>query len=285
MPRATNAVGRNVLRKEGASKTTGAATYIDDLSFPGMLHARTIRSTIPAGEIAATRFNFDSTGFTIVDFRDIPGRNIVALIEDDQPCLAERAIRHFAEPILLLAHEDRETLSAADVQFDYLPSAPVYDAMASPTVFKTIGIDKGRVEDGFALADVIVEGEYRMGHQEQLYIETNGVIAVPGNGVPDDVDGITVYGSMQCPYYVHRALMVLLGLPGDKVRVVQTETGGGFGGKEEYPSMIAGHAALLARKSGRPVKLIYDRVEDMIATTKRHPAIVRHKTGVKRDGT
>ena len=78
--------------------------------------------------------------------------------------------------------------------------------------------------------------------------------------------------------------MVLLGLPDDKVRVVQTETGGGFGGKEEYPSMIAGHAALLARKAGRPVKLIYDRVEDMLATTKRHPAIVRHRTGVTRDG-
>ena len=279
-----HAVGRNVLRKEGASKVSGAAKYIDDLSFPGMLHARTIRSTIPAGEIAAIRFNFDTAGFTIVDFRDVPGRNIVALIEDDQPCLAERLIRHFAEPILLLAHEDRETLLAADVQIDYRETTPVYDPAVSPTVFKKIAIDKGRVEDGFALADVIVEGEYRMGHQEQLYIEPNGVIAVPGNGVGDDVEGITVYGSMQCPYYVHKALMVLLGLPGEKVRVVQTETGGGFGGKEEYPSMIAGHAALLAKKAGRPVKLIYDRVEDMIATTKRHPAIVRHKTGVTRDG-
>src|SRR5438552_1653314 len=89
---------------------------------------------------------------------------------------------------------------------------------------------------------------------------------------------------MQCPYYVHRALKVLLGLPDKKVRVVQTETGGGFGGKEEYPSMIACHAALLARKAHRPVKLVYDRVEDMIATTKRHPAIVRHRTGVTRDG-
>jgi CO/xanthine dehydrogenase Mo-binding subunit len=284
MPRATTAVGRNVLRKEGASKVSGAAKYIDDLWFPNLLHARTIRSTIPAGEIAAIRFNFDTAGFTIVDFRDVPGRNIVALIEDDQPCLAERAIRHFAEPILLLAHEDRETLLAAEVQIDYRQATPLYDYEASPAVFKTIGIEKGNVADGFALADVIIEGEYRMGHQEQLYIETNGVIAVPGNGVPDDRDGITVYGSMQCPYYVHRALMVLMALPGDKVRVVQTETGGGFGGKEEYPSMIAGHAALLAKKSGRPVKLIYDRVEDMIATTKRHPATIRHKTGVTRDG-
>jgi CO/xanthine dehydrogenase Mo-binding subunit len=135
------------------------------------------------------------------------------------------------------------------------------------------------LDAGFAAADEIVDGEYRMGHQEQLYIETNGVIAVPGAG-----GGITVYGSMQCPYYVHRALKVLLGLPDEKVRVIQAETGGGFGGKEEYPSMIAGHAALLALKSGRPVKLIYDRVEDMVATTKRHPAIVRHRTGVTRDG-
>jgi len=284
MPRARPAVGRNVLRKEGASKVTGAAKYIDDLSFSGMLHGRTIRSTIAAGEIAAIRFNFDTNGFTIVDFRDIPGRNIVALIEDDQPCLAEKAIRHVAEPILLLAHEDRETLFAADVQIDYRPSTPTYDYASSPTLFKTIAIQKGRVDEGFARADTIVEGEYRMGHQEQLYIEPNGVIALPGNGVPDDADGITVHGSMQCPYYVHRALMVLLGLPGDKVRVIQSETGGGFGGKEEYPSVIAGHAALLARKSGRPVKLIYDRVEDMVATTKRHPATVRHRTGVTRDG-
>jgi CO/xanthine dehydrogenase Mo-binding subunit len=284
MLRATRAVGRNVIRKDGAAKVTGAARYIDDLSFPGMLYGRTIRSTIPAGEITSIRFNFDIAGFTIVDFRDIPGRNIVALIEDDQPCLAERAVRHVAEPILLLAHADRDTLHAADVQIGYAPSTPIYDPLASPKIFKSIGIEKGRVEDGFALADVIVEGEYRMGHQEQLYIEPNGVIALPGNGVPDDLDGVTVYGSMQCPYYVHRALTVLLAVPDEKVRVVQTETGGGFGGKEEYPSMIAGHAALLARKSGRPVKLIYDRVEDMVATTKRHPAIVRHKTGLTRDG-
>ncbi|HYJ80152.1 MAG TPA: molybdopterin cofactor-binding domain-containing protein, partial [Longimicrobiaceae bacterium] len=93
-----------------------------------------------------------------------------------------------------------------------------------------------------------------------------------------------VYGSIQCPYYVHKALKSLLDLPDDRVRVVQAETGGGFGGKEEYPSVIAGHAALLALKSGRPVKLVYDRTEDMLATTKRHPSIVRHRTGVSRDG-
>src|SRR5882672_890646 len=279
MGRATRAVGRNVLRKEGVEKVTGAARYIDDLTFPDLLHARTIRSTIPAGEIAGIRFNFDTAGFTIADHRDVPGRNIVALIEDDQPALAENTIRHVAEPILLLAHEDRDALLAARVDIVYRETPPSYDPEASPITFKKIAIKKGDIEAGFAAADVIVEGEYRMGHQEQLYIETNGVIAVPG--LHGD---ITVYGSMQCPYYVHKALKVMLGLPDEKVRVIQTETGGGVGGKEEYPSMIACHAALLARKARRPVKLIYDRVEDMLATTKRHPAIIRHRTGVTRDG-
>jgi len=282
--RVRKAVGRNVLRKEGHDKVTGAARYIDDLTFPGLLHARTIRSTIPAGEIARVRFKGDRGGFTLVDHHDIPGRNIVALIDDDQPCLAERTIRHAAEPILLLVHDDREKLLAAEVQIDYRPSTPNYDPETSAVTFKTIAIDKGDLDAGFAAADVIVEGEYRTGHQEQLYIETNGVIAVPGDSVTGADRGITVYGSMQCPYYVHRALMILLGLPAEKVRVIQTETGGGFGGKEEYPSIIAGHAALAALKTGRPVKLVYDRVEDMLATTKRHPSIVRHRTGVTKDG-
>ena len=269
-----------MLRKDGLEKVTGAAKYIDDLSFPGLLYARTIRSTIPSGGIAGVALDFDTAGFTIVDHRDIPGRNIVALIDDDQPCLAERTVRHVAEPVLVLAHSDRRLLAAADVRIDYRPTTPNYDPAASAVSFKSIAIDKGTLDAGFSSADIVIEGEYRVGSQEQLYIEPNGMIAVPA----DDGRGITVYGSMQCPYYVHRALMVLLGFPSDRVRIVQTETGGGFGGKEEYPSIIAGHAALAALKARRPVKLVYDRVEDMIATTKRHPGLIRHRTGVTRDG-
>ena len=125
----------------------------------------------------------------------------------------------------------------------------------------------------------IVEGEYETGAQEQLYIEPNGMLATA-----DPSAGITVWGSMQCPYYVHKALAGLFGLPPEKIRVVQMETGGGFGGKEEYPSIIAGHAALLAWKAGRPVKMIYDRAEDMAATTKRHPSRTRHRTALSADG-
>jgi CO/xanthine dehydrogenase Mo-binding subunit len=253
---------------------------VDDLSFPGMLYGRTIRSTIPKGRVRSIELDFDPEGFTVVDYRDIPGPrcNFVALIEDDQPFLVAEEVNHFAEPILLLAHADRERLMAAEVRVEYDTAEPVLDPESSPTTFKTLRINKGDVEAAMATADRVIEGTYRTGHQEHVYIETNGVIAVPEAG------GMTIHGSMQCPYYVHKAIKALLQLSDERVRVVQTETGGGFGGKEEYPNILAGHAALLARKSGRPVKMVYDRVEDMIATTKRHPSIIRHRTGVMNDG-
>jgi CO/xanthine dehydrogenase Mo-binding subunit len=270
-------VGQSVKRKDGIGKATGAARYADDLSFPGMLWGRTIRSTIPCGRIRSIRLDFDTTGFVICDWRDIPGRNVVALIEDDQPCLVESEVRHVAEPILLLAHEDREKLLAARVEIEYERADPIFNPLRSPRALKRFVIEKGDLERGFAKADLVVEGTYRTGHQEHVYIEPNGVIAVPEGG------RISVHGSMQCPFYVDRALRTILG-DATRVRVIQTETGGGFGGKEEYPSMLAAHASLLALKSGRPVKIVYDRTEDMLATTKRHPSIVKHRTGVTRDG-
>ena len=274
----TRAVGHSVSRKDGIGKATGAARYADDLVFPDLLHARTIRTTIPAGELTGVHLDFDPAGFTVVDHRDIPGENTVALLVNDQPCLVERQIRHVAEPVLLLAHPDRETLRRARVVLEETPETPVFDPLLSSTVFKHILIEKGNLERGFARAGQIIEGTYQTGAQEHVYIEPQGVIAVPEDG------GITVYGSIQCPYYVHKALAVVLGSSVSHIRVIQTETGGGFGGKEEFPSGVACHAALLALKSGRPVKLIYDRAEDMLSTTRRHPSTVRHRTGVTSDG-
>ena len=270
-------VGQSVPRADGRAKASGAALYVDDVSFPGMLYGRTIRSPHAHARILSRRHSLGSD-FTVVDHRDIPGTNVVSLIVDDQPCLADDVVRHVAEPVMLIAHEDREALHLAEVEIEYEPLDPLLDPAKSETVFRSINVVRGDAAAAMAGADVVVEGEYSTGHQEQLYIEPNGVIAVPENG------GITVYGSLQCPYYMHRALKVLLNLPDDKVRIVYMETGGGFGGKEEYPSMLAGHAALLALKSGRPVKMVYDRVEDMWATTKRHPFQMRYRTGVMRDG-
>lgn len=271
------AVGISVPRKDGIGKATGHARYADDLVFPGMLHGRTIRSTIPRGRVRSVHVTGDSPGLIVVDHRDIPGRNVVDLIEQDQPFLVERDVRHVAEPILLLAHEDREVLNAVRVEIDYEELEPLFDPERSEGVLKAIDIVKGDVDAALAGADFIVEGTYRTGHQEHVYIEPNVVVAIP------EQDGVAVFGSLQCPFYVLKALKSLLGASAH-IRVVQTETGGGFGGKEEYPSMIAGHAALLALKSGRPVKILYDRVEDMVATTKRHPSVVRHRTGVMGDG-
>ncbi|HEY1585244.1 MAG TPA: xanthine dehydrogenase family protein molybdopterin-binding subunit, partial [Polyangia bacterium] len=232
---------------------------------------------------------FDWSGFTFVDHGDIaaPGKNVVAMIAEDQPFLAEERVRHQAEPIALVAHADRARLAEglAHVRVRYEAEPATLDFESASKVLKEIAIRRGDVDAVFARPGVrVVEGTYRTGAQEQLYIECNGVIAMPGAADPDD-GGFTVYGSMQCPYYVVRALCTLTGLPREKVRVVQTTTGGGFGGKEEYPSIIAGHALLLARKAGRAVKMVYERHEDLVATTKRHPSIVRHRTAVAKDGT
>lgn len=288
------AVGSSVHRIEGRDKVTGAARYVDDLVVPGVLHGRTVRSTIARGRIMRITMDpaFDWSGVTVADYHDIPGENVVHLIADDQPLLAELEVHHWDEPILLLAHEKAERAEAAvrAVKIDYAPLDPVLtidESLAKKAlvygddnVFKEIVIERGDLEHGFAAADLILEGEYRCGHQEQLYIENNGMLA---ERTADG--GLHVRGSLQCPYYVHRAMERIFRLPSEKVRVTQTVTGGGFGGKEEYPSMIGGHAALLAWKSGRPVKIVYDRLEDLAATTKRHPARIRVRTGVKRDGT
>jgi CO/xanthine dehydrogenase Mo-binding subunit len=286
-------IGKSVPRKEGREKVTGSARYVDDLTFPGMLHGVTVRSSIARGKILDIRFGegIPWSEFTIVTAKDIPGKNCIALLIEDQPCLADQFVNHPEEAIVLLAHPDKylleEARRAVHIEFEPLPSVfTVEDSLSrkeiiwgEDNIFKSYRVEKGDVASAWSCAEFIVEGEYETGAQEQLYIEPQGMIASANS-----TDGVTVWGSLQCPYYIHKALVRLFGLPKEKVRVVQTETGGGFGGKEEYPSMIAAHAALLALKSGKPVKMIYDRAEDMAATTKRHPSRTRHRTGVTRDG-
>ncbi len=289
----TRVIGKSVPRKEGREKVTGSARYVDDLSFPGMLHGVTVRSPAARGRIRAIHFaeSIPWHEFTVVTAKDIPGKNCIALLIDDQPCLAAEFVNHPEEPVVLLAHHDKylleEARRAVRIEIEPLPAIfSIEDSLAhkeiiwgADNIFKSFCVEKGDVDSAWAGAGFVVEGSYETGAQEQLYIEPQGMIAQV-----NEADGVTVWGSLQCPHYVHKALMILFGLPRERVRVVQTETGGGFGGKEEYPSMIAAHAALLARKSGRPVKIIYDRAEDMLATTKRHPSRTRHRTAVTRDG-
>jgi CO/xanthine dehydrogenase Mo-binding subunit len=286
-------VGRSIPRREGGDKVTGRARYTDDLVVPGAWYGRTIRSTIACGTIRSISLDsaFDWSRLVVVTADDIPGENVVHLIRDDQPVLAHEggAIRHKEEPILLLAAADRTILeeAAQHIRIEYDPAEPVFELDKATEVYATLEITKGDVAAGAADGEVVVERSFRVGLQEQLYIEPQGFIAIPyrEHGAGSREPGITVIGSLQCPYYVHRALKRALKLTNEEAVVIQAETGGGFGGKEEYPSMVAIHAALLARKAGRPVRLIYDRHEDLAATTKRHPGVITHRTTVKQDGT
>lgn len=280
-------VGSRIPRLDGHAKTTGQALYVDDITLPGMLHGWTVRSTVPRGILKGITLDpaFDWSDIVVVTAEDIEaggGENVVHLMIDDQACLVSDRINHKEEPIALVAAPTRERAHAAarHVICDVEPLTPNFDMLQSETSAKDLHMANGDLEAAFARADRIFENTYSTGEQEQLYIEVQGMIAEPR---PDG--GITVRGSLQCPYYVHRALKRLLGVGDEQVSVVQTVTGGGFGGKEEYPSMLAGHAALLARKSGRPVKIVYERDEDLRATTKRHASIVRMRTGVRHDGT
>ncbi|MEE9295881.1 MAG: xanthine dehydrogenase family protein molybdopterin-binding subunit [Phycisphaerae bacterium] len=276
---------------DGLAKLRGSSLYVDDMAVEGVLHGATIRSHVARGKITGIRFDpsiaWDE--YVIVDHRDIPGPNEVVFIEKDQPALAAEEVRHKFEPILLIAHRSpsalRRAKDAITVDIEPLPAvtsphqslAPELIQYGTDNVFKKINIEKGDVPS-FDNAPHVIEGFYETGLQEHIYLENQGMLAHCENG------RLVIHGGMQCPYFVLDAMTHLFSRPAEAFRIVQTEIGGGFGGKEDYPSIIAIHAALLAEKAGRPVKIIYDRQEDMAATTKRHPSRVRHRTAVDNDG-
>ncbi|MBT3236550.1 MAG: xanthine dehydrogenase family protein [Bdellovibrionales bacterium] len=283
------------MRREGLAKIRGETKYIDDQSWPHqVIFGMAIRSPVARGTLTAIEFDqqIDWSDFCIVTPQDIPGKNRIKMIEDDWPYLAEDQINHYGEPILLLAHPDRQQLQrgAAHITLQIDPLPPVLTIEESLSeqeiiwqkgnTFKSYQIKRGTTESIFSSGDYqIFEQEYRTGAQEQLYLEPNGVVATF-----DPELGVTIYGSLQCPYYVDGAMATLLNLEKDKVRIVQSPTGGGFGGKEDYPSILAGHAALLALHSKQAVKMIYDRKEDMAVTTKRHPSRTKIKSAHDKDG-
>jgi CO/xanthine dehydrogenase Mo-binding subunit len=292
-------VGASVPRVDGVAKVTGRARYLDDLDAPGAWHGATVRSKIAHGVLEAIELDpaFDWSAVTMVTAADIPGKNAIVLIEDDQPALVPVGgrIMHVDEPVALVAAPTRALAAAAAraVKLRVAPRPPVLsvDAALAATaklygddnVFKQFLIRKGHATDAeldaaFAGAAQIIEGTYATSPQEQMYIEPQAMMAEWRDG------RCHIVGSMQCPYYVHKAMKPLLGCDDGGVVIAQSVTGGGFGGKEEYPSMLAAHVALLARKAGRPVKIVYDRDEDIAATTKRHPCRTHHRLAVNAAG-
>ena len=279
---------------DGASKVRGAAIYVDDMVVPGALHGATVRSAVARGRLRGIRRDpaFDWSGVFVATHADVP-HNTVALIESDQPILAKDEIRHCYEPVALVACEDpiRLQQAVAAITLDVEPLPPVLtldEALAGTTIISGADNVQKRyviaheltdpIEAILARCDVVLSGRYRAHHQEQLYIEPQGMIAWW------DSAGVHVTGSLQCPYYVHKAIKHAFELDEANVHITQAVTGGGFGGKEEYPSVIGAHAALLAKVAGRPVRMIYGRKEDIEATTKRHPARIDLRTGCTKDG-
>ena len=294
------AVGRNLPRQEAERKIKGEAKYVDDIPMEDCLYGRTVRSPEPRGKIKDIKFESGVPWeeFVIVLPEDIPGENIVHLIHNEMPFLAEDEVKYKGEPVALIAHEDEimveKALKHVEVKIEKEEAMfTIEEALRKdniqyqgglktdePNVFAAYEIDDGDMSIGWKNADVIVEETYETAAQEHLYIETNGLIAQA-----DPEGQIFVEGSMQCPYYIQEAMIHLFDSEPEDVQILQHETGGAFGGKEDFPSLLAGHVALLSwHADGKPVKMIYDREEDMLASTKRHPSQTEIKAGFKEDG-
>ncbi len=288
-------IGKRAVRREAQVRAGGAGLFADDIKIYGMLHAAVVRSPVARGEIIGLESRSASrlTGFEgIFTYKDIPGRNSVPIVIDDQPCLAPGRVNYIGEPVAIVVARSRETArkAAGMVKVVCRELPPLLDPLTArnhrkihlfgdDNIFKHMKIRRGDVDRAFGLCDVIIENEYRTPFQEHAYIEPQAMIAVPN---PDGT--IDISGSMQCPFYVRKAVTTVLGLKDSAVRVVQCATGGAFGGKEDVPSLVACQAALGAWLLKRPVKIVYDRTEDMICTSKRHPSIVRYKSGASSDG-
>ena len=288
-------VGKRIKRVDALKKVKGEALFADDLRFEGMLYAKVLRSPVPHAKIRG----IDTSGArglngvaTVLTCADIPGENNVGRLKGfrDQPVLCDDKVRFIGDPVALVAAESREIAMKATglitVEYEELP--PIFDPFkamkkGSPKVHEDSNvlvhrkIYKGDVREGFKKSDVIVESIYRTPFHEHAYLEPEAAIA----NVDGD-EGVTIWACTESPSQVREEVARVLVLNVNKVRIVQTTTGGGFGGKK-YPLLYC-HVALLALKTRRPVKLAYTRKESITASTKRHPFVIKYKTGATKEG-
>ncbi len=277
----------NEIRIDAAAKISGREQYVRDLQIDGLLYAKTIRSTRSHATIDSINFDedFDWEPFTIVTAKDVPN-NYVAIIKHDMPYLAHDTVNYIGEPIVLIAAQSKQLLreAAAHISINYrelrssLSIEETLEQDDENDIFAEISLVDGHFEKVEEKADQVIEETYETGLQEHVYIEPQCVVAIPQNNT------IHIKGSMQCPYYVQNAMNELFKDSETKVDVTQIMTGGAFGGKEDFPSLICGHVALLARKAKRPVMLSFDREEDIRYTTKRHPSKIHMKAAVDNEG-
>lgn len=270
-------IGDSVEKKDHAPKMGGAAIYAADYPVEGVLFGKLLHSAKARAKIVEVRLPEIPEGYFVVDKNDVPGDNNVNIVKDDTPVFARETVEYIGDPILMVVGPDeKETeriLKAIEVVYEELP--PVINIRDYDTVFFDYNYGKGDVDTAFAEADKVYTEQFETGYQEQAYLETQGMIAEP------HPNKITVHGSMQCPYYVKGAVERAMGYNKDQVQIKQDTTGGGFGGKEAFPSILACQVAVAANKAGKPVRVIFDRREDMEFTSKRHPSLCTYKVAVK----
>ncbi|MDD4160140.1 MAG: xanthine dehydrogenase family protein molybdopterin-binding subunit [Synergistaceae bacterium] len=286
-------IGRSLLRDDGIGKVSGRTEYIADIEIPGCWVGGIVRSQMARGKLKGIRRSpsFDWSQVTVVTHEDIPGENFIAIVRNDYPALAAEEVNYCSQAVALVAAPDekllKEAMASLTLETEALkPVLTMEESLAgkeiiwgSDNIIDEYLNESGDIDKGFAEADVIVEGDWATGFHEQLYLETQGMAA----WIRED-GALEVIGSMQCPYYVHGAVQKVMGLPSEKVIIKQAATGGGFGGKEDYPSILGSYAALLAMKSEHPVRIIFDREEDLLVTPKRHPSKSHYRMGLKKDG-
>ncbi|MHC1772438.1 MAG: xanthine dehydrogenase family protein molybdopterin-binding subunit [Flexilinea sp.] len=270
-------ISKSIRKRDHLPKISGKAKYVDDLKFEGLLHGKMLRSTVANAVIRDIQIPDLPEDYTIVDKNDVPGINIVHVVNDDSPVFSDGTVNYVGEAILMIVGKDLKVIDHIMKQINvvYDELEPVLDMMKADTVFYQYGYTKGDWEAAFKNADRIFEEDLQTGYQEHVYLEVQGMIGFYENGKS------TVRGSLQCPYYVHNALQKVMGLSPDKVQVIQEEMGGAFGGKEDYPSILGCQVAVAAYKTGKPVKVIFDRREDITCTSKRHPANMHYRAAIK----
>jgi len=263
----------SINKVDNEDKCSGKAKYVADYKLDGMLYAFTVRSSISKGNILTIEYPELPEGYFVVDHKDVTGKNIVKVIFDDMPVFTTGEITYLYEPISLIIGPEKEVLTdlVKRVKISYQEEEPLFDWTDSVIRYH---FDKGEGLKAFENEEKIIF-DYETSYQEQAYIETQGFIGYP------EKDKVTLLGSIQCPYYVKNAVIQALGVDEDKVRIIQTTVGGAFGGKEEFPSLIGCQLAVAIKKINKPIQLIYEREEDMLVTTKRHPSRVHFEAVIK----
>jgi len=267
------------MKRDHKAKIRGEALYISDYPTEGVLFGRVLRSTVTRGKIINVKLPDLPKGYYYVDKNDVPGLNQVHMVFDDTPVFADGVVEYIGDAIGLIigtaSDEVDSLLKKIEVEYEELP--PILDVHKSKEVFFDYAYEKGDAEKAFSEADHIYEGDFETGLQEHMCLETNGIIAEYNDGK------MHIHGSIQCPYYVHRAVTEATGLTAENVSIAQDTIGGSFGEKEDFPSLLACQAAVGAYVSGKPVRIIFDRKENVEVTSKRHPSFCNYKVAVKNE--